>query len=70
MIELLKIHALVLAARLLVRIGAAAEEISLVCRRSAGRILDEATIWLDASDAAFADAAVSAARADQMQKSP
>jgi hypothetical protein len=50
MINLLRIHALVLAARLLVRIGAAAEEISLVCRRSAGRILDEATAWCDARD--------------------
>ncbi len=42
MIELLKIHALVIIARLLVRIGAAAEDISAMCRRRAGRILDEA----------------------------
>jgi hypothetical protein len=49
----LKIHALVIIARVLVRIGAAAEEISLVCRQRAGRILDEATAWCDARDAAY-----------------
>ena len=42
MIELLKIHALVRTARVLVFVGAAAEELSVACRRSAGRILDEA----------------------------
>jgi hypothetical protein len=51
MIELLKIHALVRMARVLVRIGAAAEDISAVCRRRAGCILDEAVAWCDARDA-------------------
>ena len=49
----LKIHALVIIARVFVRIGAAAEEISLACRRCAGRILDEATAWCDKRDAAW-----------------
>jgi hypothetical protein len=40
----LLIHALVI-------IGAAAEDISLVCRRRAGGILDEAVAWCDARDA-------------------
>jgi hypothetical protein len=53
MIELLKIHALVRVARVLVFVGATAEEISLGCRRRAGRILDEATIWLAARDATY-----------------
>jgi hypothetical protein len=53
MIELLKIHALVRMARVLVFVGAAAEDISLACRRCAGHVLDEATIWLDARDAAW-----------------
>jgi hypothetical protein len=53
MIELLKIHALVIFARLLVRIGAVAEGLSLACRRRAGRILDEAVAWCDARDAAW-----------------
>jgi hypothetical protein len=53
MIELLKIHALVRMARMLVCIGAAAEEISAACRRRAGRILDEAVAWCDARDAAY-----------------
>jgi hypothetical protein len=48
----LRIHALVIPARVLVRIGAAAEGLSLVCRRRAGRILDEAVAWCDARDAA------------------
>jgi hypothetical protein len=48
----LRIHALVITARVLVRIGAAAEEISLACRHRAGRILDEAVAWCDARDAA------------------
>ena len=39
----LRIHA-----RVLVRIGATAEGLSLVCRRRAGRILDEAVAWCDA----------------------
>jgi hypothetical protein len=39
MIELLKIHALVCTARVLVFVGAAAEGLSLLCRRRAGRIL-------------------------------
>jgi hypothetical protein len=51
--ELLKIHALVRVALLLVRIGAAAEDISAACRRRAGRILDDAVAWCDASDAAY-----------------
>jgi hypothetical protein len=53
MIELLKIHAIVRAARVLVRIGAAAEEISLACRRRAGRILDVAVVWCNARDSAY-----------------
>jgi hypothetical protein len=48
----LRIHTLVIFARVLVRIGAAAEEISAACRRRAGRILDEAVAWCDAVDAA------------------
>ena len=47
----LRIHALVIVARVLVRIGAAAEDISAVCRRRAGCILDEAVAWCDARDA-------------------
>jgi hypothetical protein len=47
----LRIHALVILARVLVRIGAAAEGLSLACRRRAGRILDEAVAWCDARDA-------------------
>jgi hypothetical protein len=52
MIELLRIHALVRMARVLVFVGAAAEGLSLVCRRRAGRILDEAVAWCDARNAA------------------
>jgi hypothetical protein len=48
----LRIHALVTFARVLVRIGATAEDLSLVCRRRAGRILDKAVAWCDARDAA------------------
>jgi hypothetical protein len=48
----LRIHALVILARVLVRIGAAAEGLSRVCRRRVGRILDEAVAWCDARDAA------------------
>ena len=47
----LRIHALVIIARVLVRIGAAAEDISAACRRRASRILDEAVAWCDARDA-------------------
>jgi hypothetical protein len=43
----LRIHALVIIARVLVRIAAVAEDIGLVCRRRAGRILDEAVAWRD-----------------------
>jgi hypothetical protein len=49
----LRIHALVIIARVLVRIGAAAEDISTTCRRRAGRILDEAVAWCDARDEAY-----------------
>jgi hypothetical protein len=49
----LRIHALVIIARLLVRIVSAAEEISAACRRRAGRILDEAVAWCGARDAAW-----------------
>jgi len=52
MIELIQIHALVRTARVLVFIGRAAEAVSTACRRAAGRILDEATAWADARDAA------------------
>jgi hypothetical protein len=48
----LRIHALVITARVLVRIGAVAEGISAACRRRAGRILDEAVAWCDARDLA------------------
>jgi hypothetical protein len=48
----LRIHALVRRARVLVFIGAMAENLSLLCRRRAGRILDEAVAWYDARDAA------------------
>jgi hypothetical protein len=48
----LRINALVTLARVLVHIGAAAEDISAACRRRAGRILDEAVAWLNARDAA------------------
>jgi hypothetical protein len=52
MIGALRIHALVIIARVLVRIGAAAEGLSLACRRRSGRILDEAVVWCDARDVA------------------
>jgi hypothetical protein len=52
MIGALKIHALVIIARLLVRIGATANWLSRICRRSAGRILDEAVAWCDVRAAA------------------
>jgi hypothetical protein len=51
MIGTLKIHALVLGARFLLFVGMAAGEISLACRRRAGRLLDEASAWCDARDA-------------------
>jgi hypothetical protein len=47
----LRIHALVIFARVLLRIGVAAEDIGAMCRRRAGRILDEAVAWCDARDA-------------------
>jgi hypothetical protein len=47
----LRIHALVIFTRVLVRIGAAAEDISAMCKRRAARILDEAVAWCDARDA-------------------
>jgi hypothetical protein len=53
MINLLRIHALVLTARLLVFVGAAAQGLSLACRRRAGRILDEALAWCAAREAAY-----------------
>jgi hypothetical protein len=49
----LKIHALVRAARVLVFVANAAEDISAACRRRAGRILDEAVAWCDKRDAAW-----------------
>ena len=52
MIELLRIHALVRWARVLVYIGLQAEGLSVVCRRRAKRVLDEAEAWADARDAA------------------
>jgi hypothetical protein len=48
MIVLLRIHALLRAARVLVFVGAAAEGLSLMYRRRARRLLDEATAWCDA----------------------
>ena len=52
MIELLRIHALVRWALLLVFIGFAADGLSVACRRRAKRVLDEAEAWADARDAA------------------
>ena len=52
MIELLKIHALIRWARVLVYIGLQAEGLSVTCRRRAKRVLDEAEAWADARDAA------------------
>jgi hypothetical protein len=49
----LRIHALVIIARVLVRIGAAAEDVSAMCKRRASRILDEAVAWCDAWHAAY-----------------
>ena len=49
----LRINALVRAAKLLLRIAQAAEDISAACRRRAGRILDEAVAWCDARDEAW-----------------
>jgi hypothetical protein len=48
----LRINALVILARMLVFIGATAEDLILVCRRRAGRILDEAVAWCDVRDEA------------------
>jgi hypothetical protein len=47
-----RIHALVIIARVLVRIGAVAEGLSLACRCRAGHTLDEAVALCDARDAA------------------
>jgi hypothetical protein len=47
----LRIHALVIIARVLLRIGDAADDISAMCRGRAGRILDEAVAWCDVRDA-------------------
>jgi hypothetical protein len=51
MTALLRIHALVRAARFRLFVGMAAGEISLACLRRAGRLLDEASAWCDARDA-------------------
>ncbi|HEY8007424.1 MAG TPA: hypothetical protein VIE66_11655 [Methylocella sp.] len=48
----LRIHALIRAARVLLRIASAAEDISAMCKRRAGRILDEAVAWCDKRDEA------------------
>jgi hypothetical protein len=47
----LRIHALVILARMLVFVGAAAAD--TMCRRRAGRILDEAVAPRDGRDAAY-----------------
>jgi hypothetical protein len=52
MIELLRIRTLVRWAGVLVYIGLQAEGLSVVCRRRAKRVLDEAEAWADARDAA------------------
>jgi hypothetical protein len=52
MTELLRIHALVRLARVLVFVGKVADRFGRWCRRTAGRILDELTAWSDARDAA------------------
>jgi hypothetical protein len=52
MIELLRIHALVRWARVLVYIGLRAEGLSVACRRWAKRVLDDAEAWADARDVA------------------
>jgi hypothetical protein len=51
-VELLRIHALVRTARVLVYIGIMAEGLSVACRRRAKRVLDDAEAWADARDAA------------------
>jgi hypothetical protein len=51
MIELLRIHALVRLARILVFISKVADRFGRTCRRAAGSILDELTAWMDARDA-------------------
>jgi hypothetical protein len=53
MIELLKIHALVRAARLLVFTGTAADFVRKVARRSAIALANDATARMDAPDAAW-----------------
>jgi hypothetical protein len=53
MIELLKIHALVRAARVLVLVGAAADTVSRQSLAKAKKLADAATAWCDARDAAF-----------------
>jgi hypothetical protein len=52
MIDLLRIRTLVRWARVLVYIGLQAEGLSVACRQRAKQILDEATAWADARDAA------------------
>ena len=49
----LKIHALVRAAKLLLVVAEAAENISAACKRRAALILDEAVAWCDARDEAY-----------------
>jgi hypothetical protein len=57
MIELLKIHALVRAARVLVRIGAAADYVRKVACRKAEAIAIEAAAWCDKRDAVWRQSA-------------
>ena len=48
----LRINALVRVAKLLLAIAQVAEDISAMCKRRAGHILDEAVAWCDARDEA------------------
>jgi hypothetical protein len=49
----LRINAIVRMARVRLAIAEAAEDISAMCKRWAGRILDEAVAWCDARDEAW-----------------
>jgi hypothetical protein len=53
MIELLRIHAIVRTARVLVFIARAAEFVRRAACRKAGALADEATAWCDSRDAAY-----------------
>ena len=52
MMALLRIHALVRAARVLLLVGRAAENVRAASCRKAGALAEEATAWCDARGAA------------------